>query len=94
MKKKKTKEQRKMDREIVERYHQKLTEDALEPLYENFIQWKAGQLAYYELTEQIHEFHKNNQKIWSKFNSFGWDDEFLIQEAKQEFGLLTEKDKF
>ena len=27
MKKKKTKEQRKMDREIVERYHQKLTED-------------------------------------------------------------------
>ena len=41
MKKKKTKEQRKMDREIVERYHQKLTEDALEPLYENFIQWKS-----------------------------------------------------
>ena len=94
MQKKKTKEQRKMDREIVGRYHQKLTEDALDPLYEHFLQWKAGQLAYYELTEKIHEFHKHNQKIWSKFNSFGWDDEFLIQEAKQEFGLLTEKDEF
>ena len=67
MKKKKTKEQREMDREIVGRYHQKVTEDALEPLYENFRQWKTGKLSYKELTEQIHEFHKYNQKIWSKF---------------------------
>lgn len=93
VKKRKSKEQRKKDRELVERYHQKVTEDALEALYENFQQWKAGQLSYGELTDHIHEFHKQNQKIWSKFNYFGWDDDMLILEAKKEFDLLTEEEK-
>ncbi|MFY3791489.1 hypothetical protein ACOQFO_07305 [Ureibacillus sp. MALMAid1270] len=93
MKKEKTKEQRKLDRELVEKYHQKVTEEALERLYESFQQWKVGQLHYGELTDQIHEFHKYNQKIWSKFNRLGWRDEILILEAKKEFGLLTEEEE-
>lgn len=32
----KSKEERKRDRDIVERYHQKLTEDSLELLYKDF----------------------------------------------------------
>lgn len=93
VKKKKSKEQRKIDRELVEQYHQKVTEDVLEPLYKSFQLWRAGQLPYWELTDQIHEFHKHNQKIWSKFNDFGWDDEILVLEAKREFGLLTDEEK-
>jgi len=90
---KKSKEERKRDREIVERYHQKLTEDLLEVLYLDFLGWKKGKLPYYDLTEKIHEFHKKNQKIWSMFNYNGWDNEFFIFQAKKELNLLEEKDK-
>ncbi|MBM7653499.1 hypothetical protein [Neobacillus cucumis] len=92
-KSKKSKEERKRDRDIVEQYHQKLTEDLLETLYKDFLDWKKGSLPYYELTENIHEFHKKNQKIWSMFNLNGWDDNFLIFQAKKELNLLEEKDK-
>lgn len=86
VRRKKSKEERKRDREIVELYHQRVTEEALEPLYENFQKWKSGKLPYYELTEHIHEFHKLNQKIWSRFNT---NDEFLIFQAKRDLNLLT-----
>ena len=90
---KKSKEERKRDREIVELYHKKLTEDALLPLYKNFQQWKDGELPYYELTEQIHQFHKLNQTIWTKFNYAGWNDDFLLLEAKREMNLVSEQEK-
>ncbi len=92
-KSKKSKAERRRDREIVERYHKKVTEEALEPLYNNFLEWKAGKMPYYELTERIHEFHKENQKIWSMFNHNGWNDEFLIFQAKKDLNLLTEEEK-
>ncbi|WP_161568362.1 hypothetical protein [Anaerobacillus alkaliphilus] len=50
VKRKKSKSERKRDREIVELYNKKVTEDALEPLYANFQAWKSGELPYYELT--------------------------------------------
>jgi hypothetical protein len=53
VKRKKSKEERKHDRETVELYHKKITEDALEPLYEKFNEWKSGELPYFELTEHI-----------------------------------------
>ena len=89
VKKKKSKEERQRNREIVESYHQKVTEDALESLFVHFQQWKNGDFLYYELTQRIHEFHKLNQEIWKKFNYNGWDDEFLIMEAKKELNLLS-----
>lgn len=90
---KKSKEERQRDRNIVDRYHQKVTEDALEPLYQDFQKWKNGQLAYDDLTEKIHEFHKKNQQIWTMFNYNGWDDEFLIFQAKKELDLLNNDDR-
>lgn len=93
VKRKKSKDERKRDREIVELYHKKVTEDALETLFQNFMAWKKGELPYYELTERIHEFHKQNQKIWSTFNYYGWNDETLIFRAKRDLNLLTEEEK-
>lgn len=84
---KKSKEERKRDREIVEKYHKKLTEDKLEALYEHFQKWKSGEMPYYDLTEEIHQFHQANQKIWILFNSDGWDDEMLIRLAREGLGL-------
>ena len=77
----------------MELYHQRVTEDALEPLFESFQKWRSGKLPYDKLTEHIHEFHKLNQKIWSKFNYDGWNDEFLIFQAKRDLNLLTEEEK-
>jgi hypothetical protein len=42
VKRKKSKEERKRDREILELYHKKVSEDALQPLYENFQKWNDG----------------------------------------------------
>ncbi|WP_164667815.1 hypothetical protein [Virgibacillus doumboii] len=87
---KKTKAERKRDREILSLYHKYLTEKELEPLYEQFKQWKTGHLPYDELTELIHEFHKKNQEIWKTFNYD--NDEYLVFRAKQELDMFNEKD--
>lgn len=91
--KKFSKAERKKNREIVESYHKKVTEKELQGLFDDFLCWKNGEMAYYDLTEKIHEFHKVNQKIWSKFNYNGWDDFMLVLEAKKELDLLTEEEK-
>ncbi|MBU9713689.1 hypothetical protein [Evansella tamaricis] len=90
---KKSKAERARNREIIDQYHKKTTEDALQPLYEHFIEWKNGNLPYYKLTEHIHEFHKLNQKIWSRFNHFSSNDDIFVFQAKKELGLLTEEEK-
>lgn len=74
-------------------YHQKLTEDKLDVLNEHFRKWKSGEIPYFELTEEIHHFHKENQKIWSLFNFDGWDDEMLIERAKKALGLVEEGER-
>ncbi|WP_332628567.1 hypothetical protein [Halalkalibacter flavus] len=80
---KKSKEQRKREKEILHLYHKKLTEDELDPLYESFVKWKKGELPYDELTEYIHEFHKKNQKIWSWFNYGPSEKDFMLMQAKK-----------
>lgn len=87
---KKTKEERKRDRRILDLYHRHLTEKELEPLFEKFKQWKSGELTYFELTELIHEFHKKNQEIYKTFN-YGYD-EYLVFIAKRELNMFNEKD--
>ena len=60
---------------------------------EIFQKWKNGQLPYSDLTEYIHQFHQENQKIWTLFNYNGWDDEMLIYQAKKDLNLLDERDE-
>ncbi|WP_047984466.1 hypothetical protein [Ornithinibacillus californiensis] len=87
----KSKEERKRDRVILEKYHKYLTEKELEPLFQHVNQWKSGELPYYELTELIHEFHKKNQEIWSTFNG-ELPRERLIFFAKKELKMFNEHD--
>lgn len=67
-----------------------VTEDALDPLYQSFLEWKSGSLSYFELTELIHIFHKNNQEIYKDFTYT--DRKELILLAKLKLGRLTEDD--
>jgi len=64
---KKSKEQRKKEREIIAAYYDKRMRELLDPLYEDFQKWKRRELTHDELCEQIHEFHKENQKVYSLF---------------------------
>lgn len=86
----KSKLERQEERLILDEYHKKVTEDALEPLYNMFLEWKQGKLLYHELTEQIHLFHKRNQEIYKDFNCSERND--LLLYAKMKLGRLTDED--
>jgi hypothetical protein len=78
------------ERELIDEYHKFVTEQALEPLYQSFIEWKQGTLPYFELTERIHLFHKKNQEIYKDFNYTGRKELVLL--AKMKLGRLTKED--
>lgn len=79
---------RQQEREMIDEYHKLVTEKALEPLYQSFREWKSGALPYFELTELIHQFHKNNQEIYKDFNLTEYHELVLL--AKMKLGRLTE----
>ncbi|MBD2869101.1 hypothetical protein [Paenibacillus arenilitoris] len=83
-------QKRQQEREIIEEYHKLVTEEALEPLYQSFMEWKSGSLRYFELTELIHLFHKKNQDIYKDFSYTEHNELVLL--AKLKLGQLTEKD--
>ncbi|MDF2964013.1 MAG: hypothetical protein K0S39_5748 [Paenibacillus sp.] len=83
-------QKRQQEREIIDEYHKLVTEQALEPLYQAFLEWKLGKLSYFELTELIHLFHKKNQEIYKDFEYVGRKELLLL--AKMKLGRLTEED--
>lgn len=82
---------RQQEREIIDEYHKLVTEQALEPLYQSFLEWKSGTLPYYELTELIHLFHKQNQEIFKNFEYS--NRQHLLLLAKMKLGRLTAEDR-
>ena len=87
---KKSKLQRQEERQILDEYHKMVTQEALEPLFQSFLDWKQGTLPYYELTERIHLFHKRNQEIYKEFNYTERNE--LVLYAKMKLGRLTDED--
>jgi hypothetical protein len=83
-------QKRQQERELIEEYHKLVTEEALNPLYQSFLEWKSGTLPYFELTELIHVFHKKNQEIFKDFNYTDPKDLLLL--AKMKLGRLSEED--
>jgi hypothetical protein len=55
-------EQALMDAYYDYRYHQ-----VLDPLYDKFQRWHAGQLTHADLDQAIHEVHKENQTLYGLF---------------------------
>ncbi|SFT06098.1 hypothetical protein [Paenibacillus sp. BC26] len=82
-------QKREQERELINEYHKMITEQALEPLYQSFLEWKSGALPYFELTELIHVFHKN-QEIYKEFAYTDHKDILLL--AKMKLERLTEQD--
>ncbi|MDQ0878278.1 hypothetical protein QFZ77_006937 [Paenibacillus sp. V4I3] len=83
-------QKRQQEREIIDEYHKVVTEQALEPLYQSFLEWKSGIMPYSELTELIHLFHKKNQEIYKDFTYT--DYRHLLLLAKMKLGRLSNDD--
>ncbi|WP_372661023.1 hypothetical protein [Cohnella sp.] len=82
--------ERQQERELIDEYHKLVTEQALEPLYQSFLEWKQGTVPYFELTERIHLFHKKNQEIYKEFEYTGRNELVLV--AKMKLGRIDEND--
>ena len=61
---KKSKQQRQEERRILDDYHQLVTEEALEPLFQDFLKWKQGALPYQELTQEDKERYGQLLSLW------------------------------
>jgi hypothetical protein len=83
-------QKRQQEREIIDEYHRLVTEQALEPLYQSFLEWKSGAVPYFELTELIHLFHKKNQEVYKDFEYIERKELLLL--AKMKLDRLTEED--
>lgn len=83
-------QKRQQEREIIDEYHKLVTEQALESLYQSFLDWKSETLSYFELTELIHLFHKKNQEIYKDFTYS--DNKNLLLLAKMKLDRLTNDD--
>jgi hypothetical protein len=88
--KEKSKLKRQKEREILDEYHKMITEQALEPLFQSFLEWKQGTLPFSDLTELIHLFHNKNQEIYKEF-AYTPRNELLLY-AKLKLGRLSEED--
>ena len=54
---------------LIDAYYDYRWHQVLDPLYEKFQQWKAGQLTHADMDQAIHETHKQNQDLYKFFTN-------------------------
>lgn len=52
---------------LIHAYHDYRWRQILEPLYQKFQQWKAGELDHLDMDEAIHQTHKQNLEVYGTF---------------------------
>ena len=57
------------EQSLIDHYYDFRHRELLEPLYEQFQRWKAGDLSHADLHETIHHIHKQNQQLYSFFSN-------------------------
>jgi len=57
------------EQEMIDAYYDDQWHQALDPLYDKFQQWKAGDLSHGELDEAIHQTHKSCQHVYNFFTT-------------------------
>jgi hypothetical protein len=70
---------------LIDAYYDARMHEVLDPLYEKFQQWKAGELQHWDMDQAIHEAHKMNQKLYSFFTQRREMLVFLIQSDEEWF---------
>ncbi len=54
---------------LIDAYYDYRWHQVLDPLYEKFQQWKAGQLTHTDMDRAIHETHKQTRELYSLFTN-------------------------
>ena len=79
------------EQSLIDAYYDARMHETLDPLYEKFQLWKAGELEHADIDEAIHKVHKMNQELYSFFNQRREILIFFIQTDEEWFtGWLTD----
>ena len=77
---------RQWEQALIDDYYDYRWRQILEPLYEKFKRWDAGELDHVDMDEAIHETHKETRRAYSLFTEsrsmlvgmIQWDREWFI----------------
>jgi len=77
----------KWEQALIDDYYDYRWRQVLNPLYEKFKRWEAGELEHWDMDQAIHETHKENQALYSLFTEsrgsligmIQWDEEWFAQ---------------
>ena len=58
---------RKWEQALIDNYYDYRWREVLDPLYEKFKRWEAGELEHWDMDRAIHETHKQNQTLYHLF---------------------------
>ena len=73
------------EQSLIDAYYDARMHEALDPLYEKFQRWKAGELEHADIDQAIHKVHKQNQELYSFFTQRRELLVFLIQTDEEWF---------
>jgi hypothetical protein len=69
----------KWEQDLIDAYYDHSYHKILDPLYDQFQQWKAGELTHEDMDQAIHKVHKENQRLYSFFTQKRKDLVWMIQ---------------
>ena len=77
----------KWEQALIDDYYDYRWRQVLNPLYEKFKRWEAGELEHWDMDQAIHETHKENQQLYSLFTQnrrlliglIQWDEEWFAK---------------
>jgi hypothetical protein len=75
----------KWEQALIDDYYDYRWRQVLNPLYEKFKRWEAGELEHYDMDQAIHETHKQNQDLYRLFTEsraflvglIQWDEDWF-----------------
>jgi hypothetical protein len=70
---------RQWEQDLIHAYYDYSYHQVLDPLYEQFQRWKAGELDHEDINDAIHKVHKENQRLYVFFTRSRKDLMHMIQ---------------
>jgi len=59
--------EREWQQQLIDDYYDYRWKQILEPLYQEFLRWKSGELAHADMDQAIHKTHKQTQELYGLF---------------------------
>ncbi len=76
---------REWEQALIDAYYNYSYHQILDPHYDQFQRWKAGELTHDDINEAIHKVHKENQRLYVFFSRSRKDLVWMIQYDQEWF---------